>query len=317
MGSDSKPISAAPKFEFLNSETGELLGRTAGSWAKIGLFYIAYFSFLAGLFTASIQIMKTSINLDKPKLQTRLNIPGLHFFPKVNPEDSEQTARLKANEGVQFFWDSEADDKFYETIVGGEKTIYDDKATRVSNNAIEGKNGGVVNFDWADLGDCGAAPYGWNSATPCIFFRVNRVIDWEPVGLFKPDEAAPVDENSNTPSLTLGQKMQRNAVYVRCNEKYIGDKEGEAKPAKLEYEYFGGETNDGYVDSKFFPYGGKVAQPDYQSPIIAVKVQGLTSGEKYRVKCHAFAKNIVIDDRDNLGSIQFEIQHGGEAVKTE
>ena len=52
--------------------------------AKITVFYIAYFAFLAGLFTASIQLMQSQLPEDKPKLNTRLNIPGLHFFPKFD-----------------------------------------------------------------------------------------------------------------------------------------------------------------------------------------------------------------------------------------
>lgn len=305
--------SGPPKFEFINSETGELLGRTAGSWAKIGLFYIAYFSFLAGLFTASIQIMKTSINLEKPKLQTRLNIPGLHFFPKVDAESKDQTARLKENEGVPFYWDSAKEDsyKFYEKIVATEVEIYKNKSASIAANAVAGKNVDVVDFDWTTLGDCGVAPYGWDSSEPCIYLRLNRIIDWNPVGLFKPEGI--FEEEGNLPT----KKMVRDATYIRCNSKYIGDKEDGDQPDPLTFTYMGGAPSDGFVESKFFPYQGKSAQPDYQSPMVAVKVGGLTDGEKYRVKCHAFAKNIVIDDRDNLGSIRFEIQHGGTATKTE
>ena len=40
MGKDDvkTPISAAPKFQLYNGETGELLGRTAGSWCKLKKF---------------------------------------------------------------------------------------------------------------------------------------------------------------------------------------------------------------------------------------------------------------------------------------
>lgn len=312
MGNE-KPASAAPKFEFYNSETGELLGRTAGSWAKITLFYIAYFSFLAGLFTASIQIMKTSINMDKPKLQTRLNIPGLHFFPKVDPESKEQTTRLKENEGVPFFWDSsiETSYKFYSDIVATERTKYNNKTRDVADTES------VKTFDWdSNLGECGTGTYGWETSEPCIFLRLNRIIDWIPVGLFQPPKDSFFDADGNKPT----KPMVKDAVYMRCNAKYIGEEkpEGEEAP-KLEFDYFGGDTDggDGFVTRDFFPYAGKAAQPNYQSPIAAVKVKGLADGDKHRIRCHAFARNIVIDNRDNLGSISFEIQHKGEAQKTE
>ena len=56
---------AGAKFQFYNSETGEILGRTGASWLKILLFYIVYFSFLAGLFYGSLVLMKTQAGENK------------------------------------------------------------------------------------------------------------------------------------------------------------------------------------------------------------------------------------------------------------
>jgi len=312
MGNE-KPVSAAPKFQVYNAETGELLGRTAGSWAKISLFYVAYFAFLAGLFTASIQIMKTSIDPDVPKLQTRLNIPGLHFFPKINPNNETQTDRLKKNEQIAFFWDSESEsDSFYEDIIRDEFITYDQKAKNVTDNAKPGKNSGVVNFQKSSLTDvngdtsCTTYPYGWDSSEPCIFLRLNRIIGWKPVGLFSPEKDTLFEKDGPKAN------MQKDAVYVRCSAKQLGEDEN---ADNVGFKYYG--NNDGAILSDFFPYAGKSLQPDYQSPMVGVKITGMNDGEKYRVKCQAFAKNIVIDERDNLGSIKFEIQHKGEASKTE
>jgi len=313
MGNE-KPVAAAPKFQIYNSETGELLGRSAGSWAKISLFYVAYFAFLAGLFTASIQIMKTSIDPDMPKLQTRLNIPGLHFFPKINPLNTTQTDRLKDNEQIAFFWDSENEkDTFYEDIIAKEFDTYDKMAQRASSGAAGAdKNQDVKTFPITVLDNgadksCTTFPYGWDSSEPCIYLRLNRIIGWTPVGLFAPE--------ADTLFAKDGPKtnMIRDAVYIRCEAKKLGS-EDDAAP-NVAFKYYG--NNDGAITSDFFPYQGKSLQPDYQSPMVAIKVTGMEDGEKYRVKCQAFAKNIVIDERDNLGSIKFEIQHKGDATKTE
>jgi len=241
---------------------------------------------------------------EKPNLQTRLNIPGLHFFPKVNPEDAVQLARFKENENIALFWNSTVSEniKYYEDIVEAEKKIYDEKM--LSANTRTDQN--VVDVEWSELGECGNAPYGWNGKTPCVFFRLNRVIDWEPVGLFKPEEGTFFGEAGNG----LTTNMIRNGVYIRCKD--IGTRK-EDSPALLSFDYFGGK--DGNLDEKYYPYQGKALQPDYQSPIVAVKILGLKDGHKYRVRCHAFAQNIVINDRDNLGSISFEVQHGGTATK--
>jgi len=254
--------------------------------------------------------MKTSIKLDTPKLQTRLNIPGLHFFPKIDPLNTTQTDRLKANQGVPFFWDMEKTTEtdgftFYSEIVAAEKAKYAEKATDTSN--------GVVKFDWDTLGDCNKGNFGWDSDSPCVFLRINRVIGWEPVGLFKPDSGSIFEADGPK------KPMERDAVYMRCKSKFIGEEltEEQQKEKALTFDYYGGANNDGYVSKEFFPYGGKVAQPNYQSPIVAVKVKGLKEGEKHRITCQAHAKNIVIDSRDNLGHIAFEMQHKGDIEKTE
>lgn len=308
MGEKEGNTAQPQRMKFYDAQTGELLGRTAGSWAKIGLFYIAYFAFLAGLFTASIQIMKTSIDLEKPKLQTRLNIPGLHFFPKFDPLDSKHSDRKKANEDIAFYWDSknaEGDTgyTFYTKMVDNVIEEYTNK-TRLNTDKS------ITDFDFSTLGDCGKNNYGYDSNSPCVFFRLNRVIDWSPVGYFSPPANSYFAAEGNGPTA----KMERDAVYIRCDGNYNGPEEGAPEKKTLSFKYFGGKNNDGYLESKYFPYKGKVTQPNYQSPVVAVQVNGLEDAKKYKVRCHAFARNIVIDDRDSLGSIFFEIQHGGQAT---
>jgi len=309
--------------EFYNKETGTFLGRTGKSWAKISAFYVVYFAFLAGLFTASIHVMKTqTVDPEIPTLQTRLQVPGLNVFPKINPDNSTQVGRWAENEGLPFFWDSsnQASWEFYADIVAQEHDSYNKKAKNVENNEKPGKNQNVENFDWdtfrlikdqqKGISKCADYPYDWNTNEPCIFLRLNRVINWQPIGLFQPEGI--FANEGNLPQ----RNMVKDAVYVRCESKFLGDENEEAEP--LTFTYFGGEQDngDGYIESKFFPFMGKPRQPDYQSPIVAMKVKNLKDGQKHRVTCHSFAKNIVIDERDNLGSIKFEIQHAGTAEKT-
>ena len=59
---------------------------------------------------------------------------------------------------------------------------------------------------------------------------------------------------------------------MRCKD-ITGQTEEPVEP--VTFQYFGGETNDGYLDNAYFPYQGKKLQPNYQSPIVAVKVNGL------------------------------------------
>jgi len=285
MGSDSKQA-GPPKFQFYNSETGELLGRNGASWLKITVFYIAYFTFLAGLFMASISVMKTTVNDDKPRLQTRLQIPGLHALPKLSPMNDAQSARLSDNGGVAIKYDpSNADD--YSIYTG----ILDEIKAEYSGEAD-------TPFDVNSLGPCGSGNYGYDTSSPCVWIRLNKVIDWTPVGYFAPTEA------QGFTAASLNSRMEKDAVYVRCESKEV---ESDTRDV-ASFEYFGG--TDGNLESKYYPFTGKKAQPNYEQPIVAVKINGLKPGVNTRIYCRAFAKNIPIDDRDNLGSITFEVTQG-------
>ena len=67
--------------------------------------------------------------------------------------------------------------------------------------------------------------------------------------------------------------MVKDATYVRCEAK---DSES-GDFAENAFKYFGGDANggDGYFPAEFFPYKGKMNQPKYESPIVAVQVDGL------------------------------------------
>jgi len=41
------------------------------------------------------------------------------------------------------------------------------------------------------------------------------------------------------------------------------------------------------------------------------------AAKRFKVECNAFAKNIIVDSKANLGSIKFEYQNGGEIVSEE
>lgn len=301
---------AEHKFQFYDSDKGTFLGRTGGSWAKITVFYIAYFAFLAGLFTASIQLMQSQLPEDKPKLNTRLNIPGLHFFPKFDMKNAGDKERLGNNEGITFMWDGQNGDLGYQYYIDSTKANFDAYAATPSTS-------GVADFDTNTLGDCSPtkdSTYGWGSGKPCIYFRINKVINWEPVGLFAPEPETFFAQPNNG----LSKPMVRDATYVRCQAKNEDNEIIDSESTQL-FKYWGGANDggDGYFPKSFFPYLGKQTQPDYESPVVAVQVVGLEAAKRFKIECNAFAKNIIVDSKANLGSIKFEYQNGGEIVSEE
>merc|ERR1739848_221774 len=227
-------------------------------------------------------------DLDKPLINTRLNIPGLNMFPKYDMLETEQKNRLKNNDGVEFYWRQKAasGDDGYNYYVNQTKTVLDQYADLASK--ADASN--TVNFETSTLGPCASGNYGWDSDSPCIFIRLNRVIDWEPVGLFKPE--------GNFEASSLGKKMVKDAVYVRCTAGPVGLDEAIADEHKPTFKYFGGE--DGNLDKKFFPYKGKKVQKYYQSPIVAVQITNINPGREkgYEITCEAYAQNIIGKDKD-------------------
>lgn len=109
------------------------------------------------------------IDQEKPNVQTRLNIPGVNVFPKIDYYNGEHNARIKENENIPFFWDSSDQQSysFYEQLITAEKNKYDDLASLAGNN--------VIPVEWSELGECGIAPFAWDTSEPCVFLRLNRV----------------------------------------------------------------------------------------------------------------------------------------------
>uniref|UniRef100_A0AAZ1X744 Sodium/potassium-transporting ATPase subunit beta n=1 Tax=Oreochromis aureus TaxID=47969 RepID=A0AAZ1X744_OREAU len=64
-----------------NPRTGEFLGRTAGSWGLILLFYLIFYGFLGGMFSLTMWVMLQTLDENVPRHQDRVASPGLVIRP--------------------------------------------------------------------------------------------------------------------------------------------------------------------------------------------------------------------------------------------
>lgn len=177
----SQQCSAFGKFLY-NSENGEVMGRSGQSWAKIGFFYLIFYGFLAGFFSAMLAVFMTTIEKPgdggKPKLTQFIeNQPGL--------------TRLDSYEGtLESFDATKANESAYVKFV---KKYFNDKIT---NNPLY--KGGACKIalnnsiskpcyaPFSVYGPCAPTPdnttFGLNEKKPCVFIRINRVYGWMPKG---------------------------------------------------------------------------------------------------------------------------------------
>jgi sodium/potassium-transporting ATPase subunit beta len=263
-----------------NSEEGTVLGRTGSGWARISIFYLFYYLFLAALFAISINITLSCLNKDKPYFQTRLQVPGLTIQPKLPSKDSLST------------------DIFYSRAEG----TYEKYVTQL-DTFLEGR-------DNSSFGACGQSGYGYAEGKPCIFLKVNKIIGWVP-HLFidtTAEEEVANEENrkeSKAPSLNAflaqqGIEYKKDLMFVSC---YALKKENAEKLGKMTVY----PTDAPGLPKSGYPYIDASDKKTYKSPIIAIQLEPTAFDEEIGVGCKAYARNILDDARTNAGFIHFKI----------
>lgn len=158
-------------------ETTLVMGRNGNSWAKIGLFYICFYSFLAGFFAAMLSVFLTTIKMPGqggPKLtQYIANKPGLTIVNEV---------------AAQY---DPTDEKTWEGFVNTTHNFLLNYDVDVSNEVCKKENVGgykgsqPCKFDYTDaLGNncTKKLGYGLKNSQPCVLLRMNKVYGWVPEG---------------------------------------------------------------------------------------------------------------------------------------
>jgi len=164
-----------------NGETGEVMGRSGRSWAKIGVFYLIFYGFLAGFFSAMLAVFMTTIEFPedggKPKLTQYIeNKPGL--------------TRLDHNSRLQGYDSNKNTSDYANMLIGIFKGIKDNKLYKGECPTDTREN--VTKPCYAPFsiyGDCQPDPvdidnsmFGLKEKKPCIFIKINKVFGWVPKG---------------------------------------------------------------------------------------------------------------------------------------
>jgi len=232
----------AIKWFLYDKDTGAIMGRTPMSWLLITVFYIIYYTCLAGFWVACLYIFFQFVDDEKPRWEQENSLIGRSPALGVRPG---QDAEMIESSMIMFN---------YETAQSSPKDVVPGYA-------------------------------GWVNRTDTFLQPYNKAAD----------NAAELPEDM--PDMVKNNiNGAEQKVWVSCQGENPADKEGMA-----EFEYF---PADAGFPAQYFPYTN---QKNYQSPLVAVKLNKVEVGQLLHIECRAWAKNINYNRRDRVGIVHFEL----------
>ncbi|XP_066521688.1 sodium/potassium-transporting ATPase subunit beta-1a [Hoplias malabaricus] len=271
-----------------NSEKKEFLGRTGGSWLKIFIFYVIFYGCLAGIFIGTIQVMLLTLDNYTPTYQDRVAPPGLSHTPRS--EKAEISFSLLDEDSYGAYVKSMKD------LLGPyAQTKQDDSSKYEDCGDVPGKyidRGDIKDeigtrkackFSTTLLGPCSGLEdrsFGFRDGKPCLIVKLNRIVSFKP---------RPPVSNESLPEALKG-KLNPFVIPILCSSKKEEDsgKIGEIK-------YFG--LGNGFP-LQYYPYYGKLLQPQYLQPLVGIQFSNVTFNEELRIECKIYGQNIDYSEKD-------------------
>ncbi|KAK9542908.1 hypothetical protein VZT92_000731 [Zoarces viviparus] len=248
-----------------NSDEGKFMGRTPEKWVYISLYYVAFYVVIAGLFSLAIWTLMYTLDPYAPDYQDRLNSPGVMVWPntygeeivEINYNTSDKASWMKMTNILNEFLEPYNDTKQLEcnkyNCTKGKYFIQDTfSAPHHTKWACP--------FMQSMLGACSGfddPTFGYNCSMPCVVIKMNRIINF-----------LPTNNTDHVP-------------YVNCTVL-----EGQNNVDKIEYF-----PECAAMDLSYFPYYGKLAQPTYVNPLVAVRFR-LVGEKQAKIQCRVVSKKI-------------------------
>ncbi|XP_026157779.1 sodium/potassium-transporting ATPase subunit beta-1b [Mastacembelus armatus] len=284
---------------FWNSEKGELLGRTGGSWFKIFLFYVIFYGCLAGIFIGTIQAMLLTLSNYKPTWQDRVAPPGLTHTPRSDKAEVSFSVNdvetylpyIKAIKDFLAKYDDEHQrDQMKFEDCGDMPGDYKNRGDLESDVGTRK----ACRFSRSWLGPCSGIEdreFGFKDGKPCLIVKLNRIVNFRP---------RPPTSNESIPE-EAQYKVQPNVIPLYCTNK---KEEDAGKIGEIKYYGIGGG-----FPLQYYPYYGKLLHPQYLQPLVALHFTNLTMNTELRIECKVFGDNIDYSDKDRYqGRFDIKIQ---------
>ncbi|MCJ8747772.1 hypothetical protein PDJAM_G00157280 [Pangasius djambal] len=280
-----------------NSDTREFLGRTGGSWAKILLFYVIFYGFLAGIFIGTIQALLLTLSNYKPTWQDRITPPGLTHSPHTEKSEitftvNDPTTFMESTKSMKAFLqaynnETQRDQLKFEDC-GEQPEAYKNRGDLESEIGIRK----ACRFPKGILGPCSGIKdeyFGFSEGRPCLIVKLNRIVNFIP---------KPPQSNESIPE-EAKSKVQPNVIPLHCTSK---KKEDEDLLGQVAYYGIGGG-----FPLQYYPYYGKLLHPHYLQPLVAIQFVNITMNQEIRVECKVYGENILYSDKDRYQG-RFEVK---------
>ena len=268
-----------------------LLGRTASDWAKLGIFYILFYSFLAAFWAVCFSVFSTQFLSDeKPRWTGSASLigtsPGVAMRPFRRPKNLREMNKIHFspnNKSSYGSWTQEIDE------------------------FLKPYNQPTSNFTLDMLGPCGISPYGYNESRPCIYLKLNKIynVTNTPCDLTE-NQAAAKNTCSEMPESL--QNVVKNAdnsnqVWIECRARGKNSDGIAIDITTLDFKYFPSTQGFQHKDGQYYPY---LRQKGYLSPLVAVQITP-QKNEESKIRCRTYAQNIVYSQKDKLGYVEFSL----------
>ncbi|KAK5847970.1 hypothetical protein PBY51_017057 [Eleginops maclovinus] len=271
-----------------DSEKGELLGRTGGSWFKIIAFYVVFYGCLAGIFIGTIQAMLLTLSNYKPTWQDRVAPPGLSHTPRSEKSEvsfsmNDVETYLPYTKALRDFM-SKYDEKYQTDKMqfedcGVDPGEYKNRGELESDAGIRK----ACRFSRTQLGPCSGLEdpdFGFKEGKPCFIVKLNRIVNFRP---------KPPTSNGSIPE-EAQYKVQPNVIPIYCTNKR---EEDAGKIGEIKYIGIG----NGFP-LQYYPYYGKLLHPHYLQPLVALQFTNLTLNTELRIECKVYGDNIDYSEKD-------------------
>jgi len=278
-----------------NPQKKELLGRTGTSWAKIGAFYLVFYSCLAGFFAIMLLGFFSTLDKTAPTMQKMYSPmkqnPGMGFRPmtkkdstliKFNATDSESYEK-QINDILSYLRDGGYVDSDYAT-----SNVTHDTSGKELFSVDEAMNSSGCAINHTDINKS----FGYADGEPCVLLKINKVYDWEPAAF---DNETLNTEFGEEAQKALGDRLTFTDIGVTC--------EGEND---ADIDNLGGiqfYPDSGY-QFQYFPYKNEQL---YRAPLVFAKFSGAQKGVVMQVWCKLWTQNIKHHKNDKAGSVHFEL----------